>query len=272
MTISAADIETWRGAIGRSAERRQLLDVESARRFAVAIGADPDVERTPPPFEQWAWFLEAAPDSEIGADGHPKRGRFLPAVSLPRRMFASASVAFEAPLVLDRMAQLDLRIADVAHKSGSSGDLVFVKVDRTLTQDGRVRIRERQTLVYRESGDAVPLPEVSLQVEDGELWTPSPVNLFRFSAVTFNSHRIHYDAAYTREVEGYPALVVQGPFVASKLALLAAQDGEIAALEFRAQAPLFVDQPVRLLRVAPGVFHALRCDGAVATILKAEYR
>lgn len=276
MSVGEAEVAQWRAAIGRTVSRRQRLDTEALRRFALAIGADPDVERVPPALALWAWFLEAAPDEALGPDGHPRRGDFLPAVTLKRRMFASGDVRLEAPLLLDRDATMESRIADVRHKAGKSGDLVFVEVDRIVTQDEMVRVVERQTLVYREPAQAGPLP---LPIADagavppvGATWRPNTVNLFRFSAVTFNGHRIHYDAPYATEVEGYPALVVQGPFTVAKLASLAAKDGDLAGLSFRANAPLFVDQPVRLARMAPGEFAALRCDGAAAVLLTARYR
>ncbi|WP_157215417.1 hypothetical protein [Flavisphingomonas formosensis] len=277
--ISEAQLAEWRGAIGRSFTRTQLLDTESLRRFSVAIGGDGKVEEAQPPLGHWAWFLETSADAEIGADGHPRRGAFLPDIpELPRRMFASTAIRFEAPLLLDAPAEAETRIGDMRHKAGRSGDLLFVDVDRILTQQGAVRVSERQTLVYRaEAGEVAPLT-MPVEAEDaravpagGELWEPGPVNLFRFSAVTFNGHRIHYDAPYATGVEGYPALVVHGPFSAAKLAALAARQGPLASFEFRAQAPLFAGQPVRLVRTEAGEFHALRCDGATAMVAKAGY-
>jgi 3-methylfumaryl-CoA hydratase len=276
--VMEADIAEWRGHIGRSETRRQVLDAASLRRFAVATGADPDVECVPPPLALWAWFLDAVPDAGLGRDGHPKRGGFMPPIHLPRRMFAATAFHFGAPLLLDTEAEIDVRIADVRHKNGRTGGLVFVDVDRIVTQAGAVRVTERQTIVYRDLGDggSVPLPVPAGNAENppavGEVWRPGPVNLFRFSAATFNGHRIHYDQAYATGVEGYPALVVQGPFIAARLAMLAAIDGDLVNFEFRALSPLFADQPVRLLKSAPGAFQALRCDGAVAAGVEAGYR
>lgn len=276
--VSEAQIAEWREYIGRSETRRQLLDTASLRRFAVATGADPEVERIQPPLAIWAWFLDAVTDSEIGTDGHPERGGFMPPIPLPRRMFAATQFRFEAPPRLDREAEMLVRVTDVTHKSGRSGDLVFVGVERTVTQAGAVCVTERQTIVYRDAGDPapvdlpVPAPDAEAVPAGGEVWRPGPVNLFRFSAVTFNGHRIHYDQPYATGVEGYPALVVHGPFTAARLAMLAARYGELASFEFRAQAPLFADQPVRLVNTGPGEFQALRCDGATATSAKATYR
>jgi 3-methylfumaryl-CoA hydratase len=272
IAVSGAEIAAWRQHVGRTEIRRQRLDAASLRRFAAATGASHDVEAAPPPLALWAWFTEPVPDSELGPDGHPRRGGFIPPITLPRRMFAAASFRFEAPLLLDREAEMELRIVDLEHKTGRSGDLVFVTVDRAVRQENVTRVTERQKLVYREAGDPSPLPIAADDAQDGEVWRPEPAHLFRFSAATFNSHRIHYDAAYATGVEGYPDLVVQAPFTAARLAMLAARDGSLATFAFRAQAPLFAGQPVRLEATATGVFRALRCDGETAVSATATYR
>lgn len=267
------------GAIGRTETAEMMLDGESLRRFALAIGGDGDIGREQPVLAHWAWFLPAPADDQIGLDGHPKRGGFLPSLeALPRRMFASTAIAFGEPLLIDVVAQSTLTILDVRHKAGRSGDLVFVDVERRIDQCLRMRVTERQTLVYRAEGggDPVPLPTPSDDcqnaLQDGEVWIPGTVNLFRFSSVTFNGHRIHYDLPYATEVEGYPSLVVHGPFIAARLAEMARRHGELGSFEFRAQSPCFVDQPIRLVRSEDAVFQALRCDGQVATVVKATYR
>ena len=268
--ISPDELEGWRAFVGRTETRRQVLDLESARRFAAAVGADLDVERAPPPLLHWAYFVEVAGPDGLGPDGHPRRGEgLLPPVRLPRRMFASAAMTFAAPLDLGRDAELTLTVAKVSHRAGRTGDLVFVDVDRSLAQDGRVRLSERQTIVYRGVGEPTsPVQPDAALADDGEaLWTPGPVDLFRFSAVTFNSHRIHYDLPYATGEEGYPGLVVHGPFTAAKLFALAGATlgGPPAGFSFRANAPLFAGQPVRLRQgQEPGLFEAVRCDGAIA--------
>jgi 3-methylfumaryl-CoA hydratase len=276
--VSESAIADWQGYVGKTETRCQLLDAASLCRFAVATGAEPDVERARPPLASWAWFHDVVPDGGLGVDGHPRRGGFLPPVPLPRRMFAATAFRFEAPLLLDWEAELETRIAGITHKSGRSGDLVFVEIERIMRQCNSVRVAERQTIVYREAeqGQPLPFPIPDQDSENapagGELWHPGSVHLFRFSAVTFNSHRIHYDRVYATEAEGYPALLVHGPFTAAKLAALAARDGALAGIEFRFEAPLYVDQPVRLAKVGPGDFQALRCDGVVASRAKASYR
>ncbi len=275
---AAADIDAWRGHIGRSEVRRQIIDAETMRRYAAAVGADLDVERKPPPLAHWAFFLDVVGPGDIGPDGHPRRSRgIMPAITLPRRMFASAAIRFGAPLVLGREAELSLTVADVRRRVGKTGELVFVEVDRILTQDGRESVNERQTIVYRAGGEATPaIQPADLPARPGEeIWAPSPVDLFRFSAVTFNSHRIHYDQAYARDEEGYPGLVVHGPFTAVKLAALAARDhadGPMTAFSFRAMSPLFAGQPIRLAPgETPGDVEAIRCDGATAMAASAVF-
>lgn len=156
--LDLAALEEWKGAVGRAETRSEVLEHESLRRYALAVDADPAVETVLPPLPHWAFFLPQPTDAEIGEDGHPRRGGFLPAITLPRRMFAAADIVFEAPLLLGHKAEMVSTVAEVNHKSGRSGDLIFVEVDRVISQDGAVRIRERQSYVYREMGDPAPLP------------------------------------------------------------------------------------------------------------------
>lgn len=269
--LDPAALEEWKGAIGRTETRHEICEVESLRRYALAVGSDPQVEAALPPLPHWAFFLPQAEDGAIGPDGHPRRGGFLPAVTLPRRMFAAADIRFETPLVPGEPAEMVSTIAQVTHKNGKSGELVFVEVDRVIRQHALVRIRERQSYVYRGMGDPAPMPVPADSAPLGEVWHPGPVNLFRFSAVTFNSHRIHYDLPYTQGEEGYPALVVHGPFTAAKLAGLAERQGRLARFAFRAQSPLFLGQPIMLQQDRDEV-RAIRCDGATAMTAKVEYQ
>jgi 3-methylfumaryl-CoA hydratase len=268
MTVSETDVEAWRGWIGRTETRRQGLDPEIARRYAAAVGSDLDVERAFPPLGHWAYFVDVARPDGLGVDGHPKRGGdgLMPPITLPRRMFAAGALEFVEPLALGHDAELTLTIADVRHRSGRSGDLIFVEVDRVLTQDARPRIRERQTIVYRDAGEPTPpvIPTADPPVGD-ETWAPTTADLFRFSAATFNSHRIHYDLPYAMQDEGYPGLVVHGPFTASKLYAFAKARGPIQRFAFQAKAPLFADQSVDLrAALSHEDVEALRCDGVSA--------
>jgi 3-methylfumaryl-CoA hydratase len=264
------DLASW---IGRTRTDSAVLEPELARRYAAALGADLDVETHFPPLGHWAYFNDAVEPGALGPDGHPRRGRFLPPVELPRRMFASATFAFEAQLALGAPAQLVQTIADVRQRSGHTGALVLVDVERRLSQAGVLKLTEVQTIVYRETGEAsAPVLDTGAAGK-GELWLPNNVDLFRYSAATYNGHRIHYDQRYARDEEGYPDLVVHGPFTAAKLCDLAARSAAtpLRTFSFRALAPLFVDQPVRLrLGGEPNSVIAVRCDGQSAVTASFE--
>jgi 3-methylfumaryl-CoA hydratase len=266
MTLDSASVAHWQTWIGRTETRTEIVELESLRRYAAALGESLDVETVLPSLSHWACFLPMVASDQLDFDGHPKRGGFLPPVTLPRRMFAAADMSFPAPLLPGRAATRTSRIADVTHKAGRSGDLVLVEVEHEIEQAGHVRVSERQTIVYRDAGAPTPavIPAEQGTVPGAVTWLPDTVDLFRFSAVTFNSHRIHYDAPYAMGEEDYPGLVVHGPFTAARLFGLATQQGAaIRQFSFRALAPLFVDQPVTLVR-GEGSVSAIRCDGVTA--------
>ena len=267
--VSDDDLAHWQSWIGRTETREEVIEAESLRRYAAVLGESLDVERTRPSLAHWATFLPVVPPDQIGVDGHPKRGGFLPPISLPRRMFASADMRFRGDLRLGAVAARTSTVRDLRHRSGASGELVLVEVEHVVTQDGEERVVERQTILYRGSGGRVA-PVEDRGLGGAETWTPSPVDLFRFSAVTFNSHRIHYDLPYATGEEGYPGLVVHGPFTAARLfGFATAVAGRPATFSFRAVAPLFASQPVRLeAGDDAGTYRAIRCDGVVAMEVK----
>lgn len=203
----------------------------------------------------WLYFLPFAYLSNIGPDGHPKRGGFLPPVELPRRMFAGARMTFHDDLVIGQPATRDGEVLAVKDKSGKTGQLIFVTVKYTIKQGDRLCVEEEQDIVYREPGGAVPAPAVldAWPEAPAGAWTreitPTPPLLFRFSALTFNSHRIHYDRPYTMNEENYPGLVVQGPLTATLLMDLVRKnaDRKPKTFTFRGQAPLFDLAPFRLV-------------------------
>jgi 3-methylfumaryl-CoA hydratase len=263
-------IEAW---IGRERRQTSVVDPELLRRYAAALGASLEVEANFPPLGHWAIFCDVVGPEAIGADGHPRRGLFLPDVDLPRRMFASAEFRFEQPLTLGVAAEFTTTITDVRRRSGrASGEMVLVDVQRRLVQGDVLSLEERQTILYRAAGDpTAPVVAKALEAE-GETWNPSRVDLFRFSAATYNSHRIHYDLPYARDEEGYPDLVVHGPFTAAKLCGQAERlsKGPLKSFSFRAQSPLFVGQPIQLKAgEKAGSIAAIRCDGEVA--MSAEF-
>jgi 3-methylfumaryl-CoA hydratase len=258
------ELETW---IGRVRTQTAVLDPEIARRYAAAMGAHLDVAARFPPLGHWAYFNDAVEPAQLAPDGHPRRGVFLPPIELPRRMFASSSLAFHAPLALGEPATMTTTIADIRRRSGRSGELILMDTRRELTQGGALKLSEIQTIAYRDVGPATPPIVDTGAGGEGELWAPNTVDLFRYSAATYNGHRIHYDQAYARDEEGYPDLVVHGPFTAAKLHDLATRTAgaPLTAFSFRAMAPIFVGQPVRLRPDdAPRTVIAVRCDAAVA--------
>ena len=247
-----SDLSSW---IGKS---ETVDDTVTATPYAaLSATLDRPAERpapgTPlPALWHWLYFLPLYRQSEVGPDGHAKRGGFLPPVPLPRRMWAGSQFEFKLPLrVGDRVRRVST-IADVTEKSGRTGPLVFVKVRHAITANASSApaLIEFHDIVYREAPkpDDVPpqprrAPETSAWVRH---WVPDDVLLFRYSALTFNGHRIHYDRRYVTEVEGYPGLIVHGPLIATLLLdLLRWQlpEAKVTRYEFRAVRPLFDIHP-----------------------------
>jgi 3-methylfumaryl-CoA hydratase len=220
---------------------------------ALAATFDRPAERpasgTPlPALWHWLYFLPLHRQSEIGPDGHAKRGGFLPPVPLPRRMWAGSQFEFHQPLRIGDALTRTSTIHDVTEKSGRTGPLVFVKVRHEIRRTGEsdVALTEFHDIVYREApgpNDIAPPPKAAPAESAWEKkWVPDDVLLFRYSALTFNGHRIHYDRKYVTEVEGYPGLIVHGPMIATLLLdLLRHQlpDAEVVRYEFRAVRPVF---------------------------------
>jgi 3-methylfumaryl-CoA hydratase len=208
-----------------------------------------------PPLWHWLYFLPHQRQSLLGPDGHALRGGFLPPVSLPRRMWAGGRLRWETgnPLRVGDAVERRSRILSVRHKSGRSGDLVFVTVEHTVLNSAGLALTEEHDIVYRNApqpGDAAPTP---IAAEAGAPWqrlvSPDDVLLFRYSALTFNGHRIHYDRRYVTEVEGYPGLVVHGPLIATLLVDLVRRHQPSAvfrSFEFRAVRPTFDLHPFTL--------------------------
>ncbi len=216
-------------------------------------GAVIDTGTEVPPCWHWLYFLPLHRQSEIGPDGHAQRGGFLPPVPLPRRMWAGSRLEFLAPLRAGQAIARTSRIADVRMKEGRSGPLVFVQVHHDIHADGQHAIHEEHDIVYRD----LPLPgepaPAGLPAPQDALWTrevvPDDVLLFRYSALTFNGHRIHYDRRYVTEVEGYPGLIVHGPLIATLLLDLLHRQRPTARVHrfaFKAMKPIFDIAPFRV--------------------------
>ncbi|PRY04898.1 MaoC family dehydratase N-terminal domain-containing protein [Paraburkholderia sp. BL25I1N1] len=199
-----------------------------------------------PPLWHWLYFLPVASMSEVGPDGHPKRGGFLPPVPLPRRMWAGGRLTFHAPLKVGDHATRTSTIANIEDKTGRSGRLVFVTVQHTIEAGGELKLEEEHDIVYRDTPQEGARPPQPQLAPEGETWRRAidadAVMLFRYSALTFNGHRIHYDYPYVTEVEGYPGLIVHGPLIATLLVDLVRREQPQATLQsfaFKAVRPTF---------------------------------
>jgi 3-methylfumaryl-CoA hydratase len=235
--------------LGRTEQRTDTIGAAPLAGLSATLDRDdpaPANGTAVPPLWHWLYFLPAQRQSELGPDGHPRRGGFLPPVALPRRMWAGGRLRFERPLRVGEVATRSSRIAAIAAKEARSGPLVFVTVHHELATAHGVALREEHDIVYRgpaTPGAAAAAPATAPRDETfARTIVPDDVLLFRYSALTFNGHRIHYDRRYVTEVEGYPGLIVHGPLIATLLLdLLRRQhaDATVARFEFKAMSPLF---------------------------------
>jgi 3-methylfumaryl-CoA hydratase len=244
-------LQTW---IGR---QEHLLDnVTSAPVQGLAATLDLKHECTAgsslPPLWHWLYFLPRHPQSELGADGHARLGGFLPPVPLPRRMWAGGQFEWNTdnPLRIGDAIARTSTIESVTHKQGKSGDLVFVRVRHDISNQHGTALTEHHDIVYRAAAapsEPTPQPEAAERTAPWhQAITPDPVLLFRYSALTFNGHRIHYDRSYVTGVEGYPGLIVHGPLIATLLIELVRKHqpaANIRKYEFRAVRPTFDVHP-----------------------------
>lgn len=273
-------LQEW---IGKEERAHDEVTAPAVRRFAALLDLAPDAYRRGTPIPG-PWYVvlfgPEARQSALGPDGHPAKGQFLPPVPLPRRMFAGRRVWFHAPLVIGDEVSRVSRIQAITPKQGRSGAMCFVTVRHEIAGPRGLAVAEEQDLVYREATPAAPekreaAPAPQLPVAD---WTKTvtldPTMVFRYSAITYNAHRIHYDLPYTREEEGYPDLVVNGGLTTSLLWELArAQTGaEIASSASRNVKALFVGRPATLCgrRADGGKVRVWALDAGGALALDAE--
>ena len=254
-----APYSDWIGSTEEAEELIALAPVQAAAAMLDDTTTEFVLGSPLPPLWQWFFFLPRVPQSRLGEDGHPRRGGFMPPIELPRRMFAGARMRFLKPLMIGRAARRHSVIRAVSEKDGRAGKLAFVTVAHRIHQNGEVCLEEEQDIVYREPGAPVAAPEPSefAPAPEGSwtrLITPDPILLFRFSALTFNAHRIHYDRTYATTIEGYPGLVVHGPLTALLLMELVRshEDRSVTAFAFQGRAPLFDLAPFRLIGTPDG--------------------
>jgi 3-methylfumaryl-CoA hydratase len=251
MADAEANLTDWIGRTDTAADH-----VSEPVTHAIAATFDraaPAAAEPLPPLWHWCFFLPTVPMRDLGPDGHPRRGGFLPPVTLPRRMWAGSRLELLQPLAVGEPITRHSRIADVQVKQGRSGALTLVTVQHEISGRAGLAIREQQDIVYRAAAEgAQPMPAGTPPAQQphwSRTMTADPVLLFRFSALMFNSHRIHYDLPYARDVEGYPALVVHGPLT---LMLLVDElhrqrpDATLEHVSMRALRPLFAGDPFAL--------------------------
>lgn len=264
--VDTRSLQDW---VGRSEVAEDEAALPIVRRLAALLDRDAmALQRGAPLPEGWhaVFFGPLTPQSQLGPDGHPRKGDFLPPVPLPRRMFAGRRLTFTAPLPIGAALRRTSTIAAITPKTGRSGQMVFVRVEHRIEADGVPVVLEEQDIVYREeatagaSAGSAAAPEPLPPPLATEPYAPDTVTLFRYSAVTFNGHRIHYDLPYTQGEEHYPALIVNGGLTALKLCELAKRHlpgGRIARLSVRNVRPFFVGR-AGLLHCAAGPDGALR--------------
>lgn len=270
--------------------REQVLEDEIAAAPGRALSATLECEAPPvaagsivPPLWHWLYFLRPCPASEVDADGHPRRGGFLPPVALPRRMWAGGRLewACDNPLKMGETARRISRIKSISEKQGRSGPLVFVTVLHEVHNQAGLCVSEEQDIVYKgapQPGDPDPAPATVPPGAWRRELVPDEVLLFRYSALTFNGHRIHYDRPYATSVEAYPGLVVHGPLIATLLLdALHRQTPEarVRIFEFKAVRPSFDSRPLVLNGTPEGDGNTVKLwasdiDGSVA--MRAEVR
>ena len=274
------DLDHLRRWVGRSAEATDIVTAQLTKGLRATLFQDigePQTGDIAPYTVHWCLGQPVFPHDQLGPDGHPTRGGFLPPVPLPRRMWAGGEIEFLQPLCVGDESTRTSRIADVQLKTGSTGTLCFVSVEHSISSPRGTAIRERQDIVYRGTDSAPAKPaDPAPHGAHRRLVEPSAALLFRYSALTFNGHRIHYDAPYVRDVEGYPGLIVHGPLQATLLVQFAQQlRGRCPALfEFRSLSPLFDDADFTLNAAEDG--EALNlwtsyADGPVAMQARATW-
>lgn len=278
--------EAW---IGREMRTKDRLDDAQAARWLATFDLPRPHPAIMPQGIHFALCTPDAPTALLGEDGHPARddspGSFLPPVPLPRRMWASSTMQFLAPIAIGAVIERVSKVAAVSEKDGGSGRLAFVDVEHTTRANGTIAVIETQTLVYREAADPqAPLspPPPGEGRFDSAAWdahrtlTPDARLLFRYSALTFNTHRIHYDAPYAQGVERYRGLVVHGPLTASLLLQLAAAElGEnrLRKFSFRGLSPAIAGEPLHLVMRAKDEAYELAAfasDGRQVTAASAS--
>lgn len=277
------DLSSW---IGREQVAFDEASAASLKRVAAMLDQPPEqITRGAPTPAGWhaAFFAPLAPQAELAADGHPNKGAFLPPVPYPRRMFAGRRILFHAPIPIGAQLKRISRIASIAEKQGRSGAMVLVQVDHRIEADGVHAIEETHDIIYRPAATSAESAPQQVKAEPREAsarepFLADPTLLFRYSAVTFNAHRIHYDRPYTTAEEGYPDLVVNGGLISLKLCehvKARALASRLQSFSVRHSAPFFASREgaIASIRVSEGDFSVWATDenGRITADGKAEF-
>ena len=257
-TLDAATLAHLQSWASRTETLHDDISAAPLRGLAATLDRDdaaPGPGTALPPLWHWLYFLPQPRQSEIGPDGHARRGGFLPPVPLPRRMWAGGRLNWlpENPLLVGDAVQRVSRIASVTHKAGRTGDLLFVLVRHEVHNSRGLALTEEHDIVYRAAAQPGDPASPPVPAEKDAAWqreiVPDDVLLFRYSALTFNGHRIHYDRQYVTEVEGYPGLIVHGPLIATLLVDLLRRHlphAVVKRFDFKVVRPTFDLHPFRL--------------------------
>lgn len=248
------------------------IDPARATAFMSTIGRPRDFAPGDvlPPYAHHLYFWDARPAENLGPDGHPAIGDFIPDLGFPRRMWAGGRLVFHNPLIAGEPALKTAEVVGAETKTGSNGPMALITIKNEIAQHGQTCVTEYQELVYLPQDFTRPPPNKSDRVADETRAVDfDPTLLFRYSALTFNGHRIHYDRDYATQVEGYAGLVVHGPLLAQLLMLWVSEDATLSQFEFRAMAPLMDHEPAQLCR-AGGDYWITGPDGRMIMQARAE--
>lgn len=289
------DFSDW---VGNTETLHDTASGSAASQLAALLDRSLDISAMPDaalfPLGHWLQFTPTALQSELGPDGHPKLGGFMPPLPLPRRMWAGSSIDFFRPIAVGQQLTRITTVESITPKNGSSGALCFVVLRHDISAQGSLALTERQTIVYREAPlvafeqqSAQRPPRTATAAPEGWDWAdpkcPDTTTLFRYSALTFNAHRIHYDARYATEAEGYPGLVVHGPLMATFILdsfLGRHTEAEVTSFTFQARSPVFAGEQIHVVGRAESStsdsaveeLSVIAPGGGVAVTARIEYR
>ena len=259
MQIDVSDYENW---IGKAQEIEDRLEVSPLNRMAATLNQhqrEYSIGEKIPTLWHWLYFLESTPQSMLATDGHAKKGKFLPPINLPHRMWAGSRFSFKKSLKAgDKVIRIS-RIKNISVKQGKTGTLVFVNIAHEIKANSGLAIIEEHDIVYRDNSNPStaqpPIKKSVIEPDFSEIFKPDPILLFRYSALTFNGHRIHYDRDYVTHVEGYPGLIVHGPLLATLLIDRFHRNNinlRIRSFEFKALHPVFDLNPFKICSTKVG--------------------